>query len=202
MKRNVNYQSGISPRMTGIYEQHYRAYRFLQLSHLCKKQESKFRYLIAAVYPARAIAELMLESAEKQELQKFKNKDIKKSRMDFEQVLETKLPYYSLLEKIRIHDFHRFGCIPPDPANFKTFIGGPIKLAANKGVAAMVITHKRLKYIQTGNSSIQKQRPLYNENGFFFDEKSEQYISLDEILREYLHAIPKVIAEFKSLCTD
>lgn len=196
MKRGENRSSMTSPRMRGINEQYYRARRFLQLARLCKKQESKFRYLIAAVYPARAIAELMLVSAEEQELRDFKNKE---RRNDFEQWLEPKLPYYSLLEKIRIHDFHRFGCIPPDSTHHELFVGGPIKLVAKKGIAAMVMTPKGPKYTKTGNSSIKLKRPLCTDDGFFFDEHSEQYLSLEEILQEYLNAIPQVIADFESL---
>jgi len=199
MKRNDKKPSLTSPRLLGIKEQHFRALRFLRLSRSCKKQESKFRNLIAAVYPARAIAELMLESARKQELTGFRNKDMEKSARDFEQVLEPKLPYYSLVKKIRFHDFHRFGCIPPNPAHHNVFLGGPVKLVAKKGKAAIVLTSKGPEYIETGDSSIKQQRPLCTKDGFFFDEVSEQYLSLETILEEYLQAIPKTIAEFESL---
>lgn len=199
MKRGENTSSMTSPRMRGINEQYYRARRFLQLALLCKKPESKFRNLIAAVYPARAIAELMLTSAEKQELRDFRNKDEGRSYSDFEKVLEPKLPYYSLLKKIRFHDFHRFGCIPPDLAHHKSFLGGPIELVAKKGTAAIVMTPKGPKYTKTGNSSIKPKRPLCTDDGFFFDEHSEQYLSLEEILQKYLNAIPQVIADFESL---
>ena len=188
-----------SPRVRGINEQFYRARRFLQLARLCKKQESRFRYLIAAVYPARPITELMLESASRQELHAFKSKDSQKSRKDFEQVLEPKLPHYSLIERIRIHDFHRFGCIPPDSTSSEIFVGGPIRLVAKKGTSAVVISPKGPRLFQTGSSSAKGQRSLCAGDGLFFDEESEQYLSLEEILQEYLNAIPKVIAELESL---
>ncbi len=189
----------ITPRMSGIYEQYRRAQHFLKLSRRCKKPTSIFSHLIAAVYPARAIVELMLESAEKQELSDFLNKEIKKSRKDFEQVLAPKLPYYYLLEKIRIHDFHRFGCMPPRPEYHQVFIGGPIKLLTSKGSAAIVVTQKGLESARTGNSSIQEQRPLYNEDGYFFDDESKKYLSLEEILTEYLKSLPQAIADFETL---
>lgn len=111
-----------NPRMQGIYEQDRRAKRLTQLAHRCKNTTVKFRNLIAAVYPARAIVGLMLEAAEKQELKSFQDKDVKKSRTEFEAKIIPILPYYHLLEKIRIHDFHRFGCLPPSKKHRKFFM--------------------------------------------------------------------------------
>ncbi|HCK99056.1 MAG TPA: hypothetical protein DHW42_02980 [Candidatus Marinimicrobia bacterium] len=95
-------------KIQGILEQYKRAIRFYCLAQRCKKQSTKFFNLIAAIYPSRAIVEIMLESALNQELKIFQNSDPKKSRKDFEEKLVQKLPYYYLIEKIRIHDFHRF----------------------------------------------------------------------------------------------
>jgi hypothetical protein len=141
----------------------------------------------------------MLTSAEAQELRGFRGKDIKKVRKDFGEWLEPKLPYYSLLEKIRIHDFHRFGCLPPDPAHREVFVGGPTKLVAKKGTAAIVMTPRGPRHVTTGSSRIQEQRPLYTDDGLFFDEKSRKYLPLEDVLHAYLNAIPKVLAEFESL---
>jgi hypothetical protein len=190
-----------SPRLQGIYEQHRRARRFVQLAFRCKDPKVRFSNLIAAVYPARAIVELMLEAVEKQELKSFQNKNAQKSRSDFEKVLAPKLPHYYLLEKIRIHDFHRFGCIPPNLEYYYTFYGGPIKLIASKGTAAIVVKPKGPKHILTGNSKIEEQRPLYMRDGYFFEEESEKWLSLDEILGNFLRAVPGVIKYFESLAT-
>jgi hypothetical protein len=188
-----------SPRLQGIYEQHRRARRFVQLARRCKNPTTRFSNLIAAVYPSRAIVELMLEAAEKQELKSFQNKDARKSRSDFEKVLAPKLPHYYLLEKIRIHDFHRFGCILPDPGYSRMFVGGPIELIANKGTAALAVTPKGPKHILTGNSKIKEQRPLCMRDGSFFEEETEKMLSLDEILDDFLSAVPSVIKCFESL---
>lgn len=186
-----------SPRIWGIHEQYRRARRFMQLAYRCKQAMSRFTNLIAAVYPALAIVELMLEAAEKQELKPFQNKDAKKSRKDFREVLAPKLPHYYLLEKIRIHDFHRFGCIPPDPKHRQVFFGGPIKLIANKGSAALRVTPKGPEHVLTGNSSVKEQRPLCMKDDRFCDEESGEFLSLDEILDDFLNSVPGVITDFE-----
>lgn len=188
-----------SPRIRGIREQYKRARRFMRLARRCKQTTSRFRNLIAAVYPARAIVELMLEAAEKQELKPFQNKDAKRSREDFEKKLVPKLPHYYLLEKIRIHDFHRFGCIPPDPKKREVFWGGPIKLIANRGSARLELTKKGPQLVLTGNSSAKQQRSLYTDDGHFFDDTSGKFLQLDEILEDFLRAVSSVIADFERL---
>jgi hypothetical protein len=189
-----------SPRMLGIYEQYRRAKRFVGLAHRCRKPVAKFTNLIAVVYPARAIVELMLEAAEKQELKPFQNKDAKESRKKFEEELAPKLPYYYLLEKIRIHDFHRFGCLPPSQRYQKTFVGGPIKLVARNGIAAISLMAEGPEYIKTGKSSVKEQRPLYTKNDLFYDEESEKYVPLDKILNDFLSVVPGVIEFFLDCC--
>ena len=188
----------MSPRMRGICEQYCRAKHFLKLASMCKKPKSKHNNLIAAVYPARAIVELMLESAAKQELPKFKNKDIQKSRSDFEKEIAPKIPYYYLLEKIRIHDFHRFGCLPPDPTLREIFFGGPIKLKAQKGVVTYQIQNIGPKKVITGKSVIKEQRPLINSDGNFYDEDTHEYVSLFQILSDFLNEVTELIHDFEN----
>jgi hypothetical protein len=187
------------PRLQGIYEQHRRARRFVQLARRCKNPTTRLTNLIAAVYPTRATVELMLGAAEKQELKSFQNKDAQKSRKDFEKVLAPMLPYYYLLEKIRIHDFHRFGCIPPNSKYYRMLYGGPVNLKASKGTAALAVTPKGPKHILTGNSKIKEQRPLCTRDASFFEEESGKWLSLDEILDNFLRAVPSVIKYFESL---
>ena len=167
--------------MRGISEQYRQAKHFLQLARKCKNTTSQFTNLITAIYPARAVVELMFEAAEKQELVPFNNKDNKVSRNELEAKIVPKLPYYYLIEKVRIHDFHRFGCLPPSLEYEKLFIGGPIKLIAKKD-----------------NSSVKEQRSLYANNGLYYDEDNKKYVSLEKILADYLGAVPEVITEFKS----
>lgn len=128
-----------SPRARGIREHLERAQLFFDLAGKEKDPKVRYRLMLGAVYSCRAITELMLEAAEKQEVKNLKNPDPKKNRDALERQVTSKLPYYALLERIRIHDFHRFGLVPPDP-NFKQMMfGGPMKLAAQKGVAAVAV---------------------------------------------------------------
>ena len=163
--------------MQGIYEHLRRAKHFMRLANRCKLSVSKFTNLIAAVYSARAIAELMIEAAKKQELPSLKNRE------EVEKVIIPKLPYYKLIYRIRIHDFHRFGCLPPSQKSKTLFIGGPITLTAQKG-----------------KSSIKGERQLFTENGIYFGIDNKKLVPLDKILDDFLSAVPKVIAEFESYC--
>ena len=92
----------INPRLRGVHEQYYRAQWFVQNALVASDLATRFRLLITAIYPARAIVELMLEAAEQQELKPFLDPDSKKSRKSFEETLVPVLPYYHLIEKIRI----------------------------------------------------------------------------------------------------
>jgi D-serine dehydratase len=106
------------PIISGIKEHLLRIKHFAKNAKRAKKQESKFRNLIAAIYPSRAIAELMFECSDK--------KLIDQSRDDLKKWFEEEISFFLLIEKIRIHDFHRFGCLPPSNKYKTSFIGGPI----------------------------------------------------------------------------
>jgi len=196
MKKRNPKKNWTSPRSMGMREQYARARRFLQAARRCKRPETRFRHLIAAIYPARAVAELMLESARKQELVAFKSKDIERSRKDCESKLAPRLPHYNLIEKIRIHDFHRFGCLPPSSDSCSVFYGGPAKLKPRKGTAAMLIAPAGPKLISTGTSSIEEQRSLCSSDGMFFDDEVGCYVDLESLLAEYLDGVSAVLAEF------
>lgn len=188
--------ASLTPRKQGVFEQYRRAKRFMGLARRCRKTSAIFTNLIAAVYPARSIVELMLEAAEKQELRSFQNKDGQEIRRKLEEELISRLPYYHLLEKIRIHDFHRFCCLPPSQKYETVFFGGPVKLKANRGNASLSLMPEGPKFTTTGNSSIKEQRPLCTRNGLFFDEESGKYVTLNRVLDDFLSAVPGVIKYF------
>ncbi|MEX2214122.1 MAG: hypothetical protein WD768_08345 [Phycisphaeraceae bacterium] len=185
------------PRIRGINEQHHRAVWFINLCAKAGDATALFRLQFAALYPARAIVELMLDAAENQELPAYHNKDVKKARKQFEEVLSPRLTHYALIERIRIHDFHRSGCVPPDPKRVEMFFGGQMKLTASKGAAVLSIPSTGPKVTLTGNSSVKDQRSLCNVDGAFFDPVSDQYLPLHRVLVEYLKDVPDTIAWFE-----
>ena len=127
---------------------------------------------------------------------------INQSRQDLKTWFENEISFFLLIEKIRIHDFHRFGCLPPSNKYITSFIGGPIKLTASSGYAGMQISSKGEAISTSGNSSINKQRPLYNNDGLFYDESSDSYIKLEYILEEYTKSLENIVSKFKKLITN
>ena len=111
------------PRVSGVQEHYERIRTFLDLADKSKEPTVIFRLQVASIYSARAIIELIFEAADKDQLNT--------SRDQLKKTLPTKLRWYNLVERIRIHDFHRFGLIPPDPNMKILFQGGPLKLNAS-----------------------------------------------------------------------
>lgn len=181
-----------SPRLEGIKEQFERATSLLEEARNSDDSLFRFRHLIAAVYPARAVVELMLESAGKEE--------ILKSRNELEELLIERLPRYHLIEKMRIHDFHRFGLTK----QHGIFLGGPLKLRAvgKRGVAAIVGTADGFTASLSPGSTVSGQRPLQSRGEEVFDETLAQWVSVEAVLDEFLTAMPTMINRFIELCRE
>ena len=110
------------PRVTGVREHYQRVRFFRALAEECPDAKSKFRLLLAGVYSARGVVELIFEAADKGQLNI--------TREDLKAHLCAQIRRYDLIERIRIHDFHRLGLVPPDP-RFKVMMQrGPVKLRA------------------------------------------------------------------------
>lgn len=190
-----------SPRVNGVREHLERGQFFLELAGKCKDTKASYRLMLAAVYSCRAIIELMLEAAEKQEVKNLKDPDPKVNRDALESQIAPKLPYYALIERIRIHDFHRFGLLPPDPNFRQNLFLGPTKLTAQKGAAAVNVTALGPQVSTTGSSQVKFQRPLLVQDGDFFDDDSGIYVKLEEVLKTFLTKACDVLAEFEKLVT-
>lgn len=189
------------PRLRGIREHLTRAHFFFDLALEQSDETARYRLMLATLYSCRAITELMLEAAEKQEVRGLDGCDAKANRKTFEVQISQVLPYYYLVERIRIHDFHRFGVIPPNPDVREMMLGGPIKLKAQKGAAAIATSsHGRHQWV-TGLSQIQLQRPLLNDDGKFLDDESSSFVTLDEILETFLAKAPQAISIFEDSMT-
>lgn len=187
-----------SPRAQGILEHLERAQYLFDLAQNQEDDKAKYRLMLSATYSCRAITELILESAEKQEVIGLNDPDPKKNRRALEEQISSKLPYYLLIERIRIHDFHRFGVIPPSPSTREQMFGGPVKLKANKGSAMVVLGSIGPQYEKNGNSKIELQRPLLICEGLFFDDGSSKYVSLEIVLKAFLSAAAEVVSAYMS----
>ena len=176
------------PRVAGIKEHYDRIRTFLELADDSKDPTVSFRLQITCIYFARAIIELIFEAADKEQLSS--------SREQLKKTLPEKLRWYNLIERIRIHDFHRFGIVPPSPGMKVLFQGGPLKLKAKNGAAAYSIPPSGPKIETTGGSSVRQERPLINADGRFFDEDTKTLVRLDELLKDFLLDVPEVIKEF------
>ncbi|MCG6856779.1 MAG: hypothetical protein LJE67_01790 [Salaquimonas sp.] len=188
--------SAVSPRMRGIAEHFERAEFFLGLARDQVDDRAKYRLMLAAIYSCRAITELMLEAAEKQEVGNSYDSNLNADRKALEEQIAPMLPYYFLIERIRIHDFHRFGILPPDHELKEMFFGGPVELIAQNGAATVALRPERPEYITNGNSWVQGQRPLLNQDGLFFDDDSSKCVTLHEILETFLAKAPDAISAF------
>ncbi len=175
------------PRLQGIMEHHERAKLFLREAQNHANLHERFRRLLAAVYFARAIVEIMLESADMEV--------VKITRPELEQRLIARLPGYMLLEKIRIHDFHRFGVLPRSGV----FMGGMVSFRVQGGHAAMSLGPDGPEVSTSGNSKVIERRPLHMNGGQVFDEATGQYVTIDQVLTRYLEAVPGAIDEFRAL---
>lgn len=181
------------PRLSGIKEHYSRIKTFLEIARNTDDPTVVFRLHVACIYFARAIIELIFEAADKEQ--------ICSSREKLKMLLPDKLRWFNLIEGIRIHDFHRFGIIPPNTTQKTMFLGGPVKIKAKKGVASYSIPPTGPKIETTGDSSVAEQRPLICGNGSFFDDTTKQSVTLLQILEDFLLDVPDVIREFeKEIC--
>ena len=177
------------PLVSGIKEHHERIQTFLELARTLKDPAVSFRLHVACIYFARAIIELIFEAADK--------KQISLSREQLKKTLPDKLRWYNLMERIRIHDFHRFGIVPPNSDVKIFFQGGPVKLKAKNGTSTYSILPTGPKIETTGNSSVKEQRPLISDDGRFFDEDTKKSVTLENLLNDFLLDVPKVIKELE-----
>ncbi|MDI6450190.1 hypothetical protein [Anaerobaca lacustris] len=179
----------VDPRLAGLWEHYKRVVFFHTLTETCPDVTPKFRLPLAGVYSAQAVAQLMYETADKQQLSQ--------TREELKTYLQQHIRWYDLIERIRIHDFHRVGIVPPDPQLKTMTLAGPVKLRARKEVAVYQVPSEGPRKLTTGNSSIKEQRPLLAVDGRFFDENTRQYVPLSQILSDFLTDGSEVITHFE-----
>jgi hypothetical protein len=191
-------QKNFSPRARGIREHLERARFLVELARNQADEKARYRLMLAAVYSCYAITNIMWDAAEKHEVIGLNDLEEKKNKSELNGCIAPMLPYYALIERIRIHDFHRHGIVPPDPTVREMTYRGPIKLKARKGLAAITVTQSGPQTHTTGDSTVEPQRPLLNDDGRFFDDESKSYVSLATILDAFLCKAPDAISAFEA----
>jgi hypothetical protein len=182
-----------SARLLGAREHLERAQLLFDLGRKQEDAKASFRLMLAAIYSCRAMTELMLEAADKQET------NAGEDRRTVEERISRLVPYYALIERIRIHDFHRFGIVPPDPKSESLMFGGPMKLTAKKGIAVVTVSEQGPAISTTGGSQAHLQRPLLCRGGKFFDDETANYVELEDILDSFVAKAAAAITEFQKL---
>lgn len=178
-----------------MHEHLSRATFLLEVSRAATSAIARHRLQLAAIYSCRAIVELMFEAAKEQEVRSPCDPSVYWDWRDLEDHIAAKLPFFSLVEKIRIHDFHRFGVLPPDPGTQQVFLGGPIKLVAQAGTVAVALSESGPVHTTGGKSMIKPQRPLLDHDGKFFDDPTSRYVTLDEVIESFTASAHEVLAD-------
>jgi hypothetical protein len=176
----------------GVREHFVRAVDFCNVGAQSPYPRS-FRLFLSAAYSCQAIVELMFEEA--------KENFINLEQNHLKPMLKPLLPHFALIEKLRIHDFHRFGLAPPNPRAITQIGRGPIKLEVQpKGEAYFSVPLNGSPPKEfTKNARIKKQRPLLSINGAFHDEDLDEYVPFPKILQAFLRAVPAAVAEYEKL---
>ena len=186
-------------RLEWIKEQYDCAQLFLGEASTSTDARDGFRRLKACVYFARSIVELMTAAAEKGEVQALLEHGKRKRRMLLRDEMQGILPYFELVYRARIHDFHR-AAFAPDPERDEIRISGPIKFTAAPGESVVGVPGGQGLEITKGpESSVTADIPLTWHNDELLDETSREFVPLADVLREYLDAVPKAIARFEEL---
>lgn len=147
----------------------------------------RHRLLVVAVYPAAAIAHLMIDNPTK--VNSGEEEVLKKE-------LEDTVRFYRLVMKVRLHDFHRTTVMPPIAGRETMRSAGPFRLTSRQGgVAQMQGIGPDKKLITTRNSSIKQDRPLETMDGQVWDDSSGNWFDLFDVLRAYLKSILPFVEE-------
>lgn len=190
------------PRVLGVREHFERAKWFLELAGKECDATAKFRFNMAAMYSAWAIVAVMIEAAKKQQVDGFKTGDEDADYKNYKKTVTESVRGSSLIERLRIHDFHRFGLLPPQPGVMTTFVGGPIKLKPRGGDALVTVGRKGFVTQTSGDSKVDMQRPLVSSNGRFWDEDRQEYVTLEDALAIYLEGIAALSGISRAVCGD
>jgi hypothetical protein len=174
-----------------------RARANLHDAHQATSVEDKARHLAAAVDNAAAIVESVRWQA--------------KSEQQVLELARAVLPRYSLLKRIRIHNFHREPIQIPDQNKGRTIhMHGPVSISAGTepnayaSVSYMPGDPSGPKFETGGSGKINRnpeggEKEIWVDDGKLWDEHKEQWVHLDLALYEYLDKVPEFLKQAAAL---
>jgi hypothetical protein len=166
-----------------------RARFFLEQAKSQSDPQKTSWFVMASVYSARAVIELMVDY--------FKTKKLKGEFKDFLAAAAERVPYFKVIEYLRDHDFHRRAIrfIPGRQA-----IYGPITIGTGNspGSSAAVVgsgVEGRME-AQTAKTGFVKQNRPLQIRAFEIDVEGEGWVSIDRTLDTYLREVETFIETF------
>jgi len=180
--------------LDGLNAKYRRARTLLDGALACTDRTSRFDKLVSAIEPAVGIPEQITQARQ------GRFREIRIGKSELRRHLIGELPHLELLEKLRIHDFHRAGLTAPAGT---TTIHGEIRLEARGpgGFAQHGLTwpdNKPITRHSAGGSVTLDNKMVYQHEDTFLDETMGQYFSLEVLLSEFLEKAPVVIEWFRS----
>jgi hypothetical protein len=179
---------------TDLGEHLARARFFLEQAKSQSDPQKASWFLIASIYPARAIVELMVDY--------LKTGQLKGDHEDFRAAAAEKVRYFKVVEYLRDHDFHRRAVrFIPGQAMY-----GPIKLGTGKSPrASAAVTASgvegRMEKQTTKTGSVKQDRPL-QIRGFEINVEGEGWVQIDRILDTYLHEVESFIESYAPVAPE
>jgi hypothetical protein len=166
-----------------------RARFFLEQSRLQSDAEKRSRFIMASVYPARAVIEVVIDH--------LKQGMIKGDFREFLSEAAETVRYFKVIEYLRDHDFHRRALqfVPGRQAMY-----GPIQLSTGNspsGGAAFSGTGLggRMEESTTKSGYVRQDRPLQIRD-FEIDVEEEGWVPIDLVLDTYLGEVETFIGPF------
>jgi len=166
-----------------------RARFFLEQSRLQSDAEKRSRFIVASIYPARAVIEVVIDH--------LKRGMIKGDFREFLREAAETVRYFKVIEYLRDHDFHRRAVqfVPGLQAMY-----GPIRLNTGKspgGGAAFagIGLGGRMEESTTKSGYVRQDRPL-QIRGFEIDVEEEGWVSIDLVLDTYLGEVETFMGAF------
>lgn len=176
------------PAVRGILEHQDRATLFATEATCAPGPRAAFRDLMAAVYSLRGAVELMRETADRGEL--------RVSRRQLEQLVQSLMPRSRLIRRLRIRDFHHYGVLGPRHMMMEFRIHLPAYCRA--GVTFFVNPwNPRLR---VGISDLSRNYSFFMTSGLLVqDELEPAPIPLDRLVFEQLQRLPGTLSAFIGL---